>query len=136
LAICRNGTAGAEVVALRETKPPFSPEQVTADYAALLKTYGITEIRGDHYAGEFPRELFRKAGISYFVSGKPKSDIYKELLPALNSGRYGFSITNAWSTSFAGWNAALHVVVVTLSTMPRMRTTTLRMLSLARCCWR
>ena len=42
---------------------------------------------GDRYAGEFPREQFRKRGIYYAVAGAPKSDLYRDLLPLLNSGR-------------------------------------------------
>lgn len=73
--------------AVRERKPPFSPEAVVAEFAALLKTYRVSRVVGDRYAGEWPREQFRKAGISYEPSAKPKSDLYLELLPALNSGQ-------------------------------------------------
>jgi len=72
---------------VRETKPPFSPKGVVADYAALLKTYGIRQVTGDRYAGEFPRELFRDHGIAYALSDRPKSDLYRDMLPMLNSGR-------------------------------------------------
>jgi hypothetical protein len=73
--------------AVRATKPPFSPESVINDYATLLKQYRISEVTGDRYAGEFPRELFRKQGIQYKLSAKPASDLYRDLLPLLNSGR-------------------------------------------------
>ncbi len=73
--------------AVRETQPPFSPESVVKDYAPVLKSYGVTELEGDRYGGEFPRELFRKHGITYRPSEKPKSDLYKEWLPLLNAGR-------------------------------------------------
>jgi hypothetical protein len=72
---------------LRETRPPFSPEAVVADYAALLRDYHITEVSGDRYAGEWPREQFSKHGVTYVPSAHPKSDIYRDLLPLLNSGR-------------------------------------------------
>src|SRR5262249_37104565 len=73
--------------AVRETRSPFSPDAVVADYAALLKTYRVTKIVGDRYAGEFPRELFRKHGIAYVPSEKPKSELYLETLPALKAHR-------------------------------------------------
>jgi hypothetical protein len=73
--------------ALRETQPPFSPEVVATDYAGLLAKYGITEVEGDHYAGQFPRELFRQRGVTYRPSESPKSDIYREWLPLLNAGK-------------------------------------------------
>lgn len=80
-----NGRAVLDVV--RETKPPFSPESVITDYAALLKLYRINVVTGDRYAGEFPREQLRKHGVDYEPSAKAKSDIYRDLLPLLNSGR-------------------------------------------------
>ncbi len=73
--------------AVREVRPPFSPEAVTQDFAALLKTYRIRKVQGDRYAGEWPRERFRTHGIDYDLSDRPKSDIYRDFLPVLNSGR-------------------------------------------------
>ncbi|THD46589.1 MAG: hypothetical protein E8A46_26395 [Bradyrhizobium sp.] len=72
---------------IREVKPPFSPESVVGEFAALLKTYRISKVTGDHYAGEWPREQFRKCGIQYELSGRPASDLYRDLLPLLNSRR-------------------------------------------------
>src|SRR5262249_50716674 len=42
---------------------------------------------GDRYAGEWPAEQFRKHGITYEAAAKPKSDLYRDFLPLLNSGR-------------------------------------------------
>jgi hypothetical protein len=75
------------VDALRETKPPFSPETVVNDYALLLKSYSIDRITGDRYAGLWPVEAFGKADIKYEQSAKPKSDLYIDLLPLINSAR-------------------------------------------------
>jgi hypothetical protein len=44
-------------------------------------------LAGDRYAGEFPRELFRKQGVSYKLADKTKSELFRDLLPKLNSGR-------------------------------------------------
>lgn len=73
--------------ALRERKPPFSPEAVVSDFCALLKIYGISEVTGDRYAGEWPRERFKVHGIAYNLSEKPRSDLYRDFLPMLNSGK-------------------------------------------------
>ncbi len=73
--------------AVREVRPPFTPEAVVTDFAALLKLYRVNRVCGDRYAGEWPREQFRKAGISYDLSDRPTSDIYRDLLPMLNSAR-------------------------------------------------
>ena len=72
---------------VRERKPPFSPEAVVAEYAEILKAYRVLAVSGDRYAGEWPREQFRKAGIGYIPSEKTKSDLYLELLPLINSGK-------------------------------------------------
>jgi len=87
LAIGHSEKGTAILDCVRERKPPFSPEAVVSEFAELLKTYRIREVVGDRYAGEWPREQFRKAGIEYRTSEKSKSEIYGELLPVLNSGR-------------------------------------------------
>ena len=73
--------------AVREHKPPFSPESVTGELAALFKSYSIGSIRGDRYGGEWPREAFRKCGIEYLPADKNCSELYFALLPLLNSRR-------------------------------------------------
>src|SRR5206468_2392083 len=50
------------------------------------KSYRISKVVGDRYAGEWPAEAFRRHGISYVPSDKPKSDLYRDLLPKINSG--------------------------------------------------
>lgn len=75
------------VDAIREVRPLFSPEAVVHEFSTLLKTYRIGLVRGDKYASEWPREQFRKRNIGYVCSEKTKSDLYRDLLPLLNSGR-------------------------------------------------
>ena len=87
LAVCHAEGPRIVVDCIREVRPPFSPESVIDDYAALLKSYRVTLVTGDRYAGEFPREQFRKRGIEYKLADKTKSDAYRDLLPLLNSGR-------------------------------------------------
>jgi hypothetical protein len=72
---------------IREVKPPFSPDAVVAEFATLLKAYGISTVWGDRYAGVWPRERFAVHGINYQIPGKSASDLYTELLPILNSRR-------------------------------------------------
>ena len=43
-------------------------------------------VRGDRYAGEWPREAFRRHGIVYQAADKTKSELYKDLAPRVNSG--------------------------------------------------
>ncbi len=64
-----------------------SPEAAVTDYAALLKTYRITQVHGDNYAKCWPQEAFRRHGINYVKSDKVRSEIYLALLPLINSTR-------------------------------------------------
>ena len=72
---------------VREVRPPFSPESVVKEFAATLKSYRVTRVTGDRYAGEWPRERFREHGIQYDVADRPCSDLYRDLLPLLNSAK-------------------------------------------------
>ena len=87
LAIAHRVDDRAVLDVLREIRPPFSPENTIEDFAKLLSDYKISTVTGDRYAGEFPREQFRKHGITYELSELPKSDIYRDTLPLLNSGK-------------------------------------------------
>jgi hypothetical protein len=71
--------------ALREVKPPFSPETIVEEFADLLKLYRVTKVRGDRYGGEWCREVFRRHGLNYEPAEKAKSDLYRDLLPLINS---------------------------------------------------
>jgi hypothetical protein len=88
--------------AIREVRPPFSPEAVINEFAILLKSYRIDRVTGDKYAGEFPRELFRRRGIKYLLCEKPKSDLYRDLLPGLNSGRVLLPRNNRLTNQLVG----------------------------------
>jgi len=72
--------------AVREIRAPFSPENAVAEFATLLKSYGIRRIRGDRYAAEWTVSAFKKAGIEYRPADLSKSEIYRDFLPRLNSG--------------------------------------------------
>jgi len=70
-----------------ERRPPFSPESVVEEFVSTLKQYRISQVVGDRYAGEWPREQFRKHGVAYNPSARAKSELYAELLPLINSGK-------------------------------------------------
>jgi hypothetical protein len=88
--------------AVREVPPPFSPETTVKDFGEFLRTHRITRVHGDRYAGEWLREQFRKYGISYEVSEKSKSDLYREVLPAINSGTVALLDHPRMVTQFCG----------------------------------
>jgi hypothetical protein len=83
-----NGAPARAVLDLvREARPPFSPEAVVADFAEVLRAYGVGTVEGDRYAGEWPRERFAVHGIDYRPAAKSKSELYRDLLPLVNGGR-------------------------------------------------
>jgi hypothetical protein len=85
LAIAHQSWGGAVLDCIREVQPPFSPADVVAEFAALLKSYRISSVTGDHYGGEWPPEQFRGYGIRYEPAEKTRSELYRELLPLVNS---------------------------------------------------
>jgi hypothetical protein len=88
LAIAHRESDGILVLdCLREARAPFQPECVVADFCQTLMSYRIGRVTGDRYAGEWPREQFGKRNIEYIPSELVKSDIYRDMLPLLNSRR-------------------------------------------------
>jgi hypothetical protein len=85
LAIGHRQDEVAVIDALRERRPPFSPQSVVEEFAVLMESYHVSDVTGDRYAGEWPRERFREHGITYEPAAKPKTDLYRDLLPAINS---------------------------------------------------
>jgi hypothetical protein len=70
---------------VHEVRPPASPNAVVVGFAELLTRFGITEVVGDAYAGTWPAERFAAHGITYLTSARTRSEIYRDLLPALTS---------------------------------------------------
>ena len=70
---------------LRETLSPFRPSVVVADYAAILRDYGINTVFGDAYAKEWVIEAFALHGIRYVRYHLTKNEIYLNALPKINS---------------------------------------------------
>jgi hypothetical protein len=88
LAIAHRDKDGRTILdCVRERRPPFAPDGVCKDFAETLKNYGLKDVSGDRYAGEWPRERFQVHGIKYNLSEKPKSEIYQSFLPLINSGK-------------------------------------------------
>jgi hypothetical protein len=86
LAIAHRTASTVVLDAVRERRPPFSPDAVVEEYADLLRSYRVAMVVGDRYAGEWPRERFRVHGIVYEPAARPKSELYLAMLPLINSG--------------------------------------------------
>ena len=85
LAIAHHDDGVAVLDCVREVRAPFQPEAVVEDFCATLAAYGVAKVTGDRYAGEWPREQFKKRNVDYVPSERVKSDIYRDFLPLLNS---------------------------------------------------
>lgn len=72
---------------LQAVAPPFDPETVVSNMAETLKSYGLREVVGDAYAGEWVPAAFRRHGIEYKPSELTRSEIYLETLPLFSQGR-------------------------------------------------
>ena len=70
---------------VREHRPPFNAESVVEEYSSLLRQYQIYTIYGDKYAGEWPGQAFSRRGVTYEASERNKSELYRDVLPLINS---------------------------------------------------
>jgi hypothetical protein len=82
----RDGDFG-HLACLREFRPPFQPSVVVADICQTLKAYRVGSIQSDKYASGYVSELFANNGIHAEQSAEPKSILYRDFLPIVNSGR-------------------------------------------------
>ena len=73
--------------AVREWPPPFQPDKVIGDIAALCTAYNIRVIYGDKFGDSFSATLFGQHNLIYEALKKSKSDQYSALLPMLNAKR-------------------------------------------------
>jgi hypothetical protein len=86
LAIAHQERGRAVLDLVRERRPPFSSAAVVREFAETLAAYHVSTVTGDRYGGEWCREPFREHGIWYNVAERAKSDLYRNVLPLLNSG--------------------------------------------------
>ena len=102
MAVAHNEKERVVLDCIGDRKAPFSPEAVVTEFAALLKSYRITTVEGDRYAGEWPRERFGTHGITYRVADKVRSELYLAFLPMLNSGRLDLLDNQRMVAQFVG----------------------------------
>jgi hypothetical protein len=69
---------------IRETKGNFEPDIVVEKYSKLMKSYGISTVIGDKFGGNWIPASFKKFGITYEASARPKSQLYSDALPIIN----------------------------------------------------
>jgi len=79
--------SGAAVLACAREVKTSDTEAVVAEFAALLKSYGVSTAYGDRYGAEWVKGAFERHGISLRQSPHDRSSLYLNLLPALNAGQ-------------------------------------------------
>jgi hypothetical protein len=88
--------------AIGERRAPFAPDSVVDEFAATLRQYKISTIRGDAYAGEWPRQRFQSRGVTYEVADMNRSELYLAMLPLINSGRVDLLDNQRMISQFVG----------------------------------
>jgi hypothetical protein len=104
MVLCIAHKEGSTVILdlIREARAPFGPEAIVEEFADQLKVYRCTRVHGDRYAGEWPREQFRKYGINYAVCDESKSELFVGLLPLINSRAVDLLDNNRMITQLVG----------------------------------
>jgi hypothetical protein len=88
MAVAHRGLLGKSILdGFWERKPPFSPDDVTRDFAEILRAYRVAKVTGDKYAAQWVVERFREHGIAYHHSELTRSEIYVAFVALINSGR-------------------------------------------------
>lgn len=68
-------------------RPPFDPRKAIELFVNILKSYNLTKVVGDNYAGETFKKDFEARGIFYSPCPQPKSMLYEMLEVEINCGR-------------------------------------------------
>jgi hypothetical protein len=87
VAIAHSDNGVPTLDAVRERRPPFSPDAVVSEFSELLRAYRINRAESDRWGGDWVGAAFRKHSITVAPSAKPKAEIYTETLPMLNATR-------------------------------------------------
>jgi hypothetical protein len=62
-------------------------ESVVAEFAALLRSYGLSTVFSDRYGSAWVTDAFSRHGIRLQYSPKTRSELYLETLPLLGTGQ-------------------------------------------------
>jgi hypothetical protein len=83
---CFVDASGGRHDVLRGREPPFDPQEITREYAALAREYGCLRIEGDAYSADWVTSSYRECGATYECAEKNKSELYLEGLPTFSRG--------------------------------------------------
>jgi hypothetical protein len=84
----RRGEMVCVVDLLREWRPPFIVTDVCREAGETARRYGIELVVGDQFGSEYAVTLMRDVGgVTLWPSNRSRSELYLELLPAVNAKR-------------------------------------------------
>jgi hypothetical protein len=83
----KDQVTGAAVLACARELKSADTESVVAEFATLLKSYGLDTAYADRYGAEWVRNAFERHGIDLRKSPHDRSGLYLNVLPALNAGQ-------------------------------------------------
>jgi hypothetical protein len=87
LAIGYQEADGTCVLACAREIKSSDTEAVVAEFAAVLKSYGLNIVTGDRYGQAWVQDAFQRYGITLRHSQYDRSALYLNLVPALTSGQ-------------------------------------------------
>jgi len=85
-----------------------SPAAIVEEFAAILKGYRIGRVKGDRYAGRWPRDEFEKHGIEYVPSDRDRSALYLDFMARINSGAVILPLDTKMQRQFANLERRAH----------------------------
>lgn len=94
--------AGSRVVVAGVWGRKGSPAEIVAEYAAILRDYGVREVFADRFAAGWPVGEFLRHGIKLTHTDKNRSQLYSEVLPLFNTGRIELPDDTTLINQFAG----------------------------------
>ena len=113
--------------AVREVRPPFSPDDVVADFAVLLRSYRLTTVKGDRYGGQWPSDRFRGARDHVHAERTHEiGPVSRARRPAERLGVWLSSTCRCCALSSSGSSGGWRVAVATRSTTLQVDATTWR----------
>jgi hypothetical protein len=72
---------------LVECEPPFDPSVMVAQFAAVCKKYGVTEVIGDAFSAGFAASEFRWHKITYTISARKTNEVVLDTIAVVNTKR-------------------------------------------------
>jgi hypothetical protein len=87
---------------IRERKPRFVAADVIAEFAGILRGYGVTEIVSDGFGGGFCSDEWQRNGVRFRACDRSTSENYLHALPMLTSKRARLADNATLRTQLSG----------------------------------